>query len=189
MAMAVGDKPGSGDRGDWYRGGMGLFTARNLRRAKELLEKNRHKVGDVVGKTTEKIDKASGGKTSNLSKKAEEAARKYSAGSSATHHGAHPDVVSDGYTSGTGSTGSMSNEEIELRRAEAQAKAATAVAGLANAANGFLAKAQARVDAAGGIDGDTGAAPMPPPDASTATDDPSPMDPPPLDGPPPLPNS
>jgi hypothetical protein len=71
---------------------MGLVNARNLRKAKELLEKNRHKVGDVVGKATEKIDKVSGGKTTNLSKKAEEAARKYSAGSSATHHGAHPDA-------------------------------------------------------------------------------------------------
>lgn len=128
---------------------MGLLNARNLRRAKELLEKNRHKVGDAVGKATEKIDKVSGGKTSNISKKAEEAARKYSAGSSATHHGAHPDAVS-----------SMSKEDAELRRAEAQAKAATAVAGLADAANGFLAKAQARVDEAA-VDGE--ATPPPPP--------------------------
>ena len=73
---------------------MGLVNARNLRRAKALLEKNRHKVGDVVGKATEKIDKVSGGKTTNLSKKAEEAARRYSAGSNATHHGSHPGAPS-----------------------------------------------------------------------------------------------
>ena len=152
---------------------MGLVNARNLRKAKQLLEKNRHKVGDAVSKATEKIDKASGGKTSNLSRKAEDAARKYSAGSNATHHGAHPDAVSGDYSGGYSST---SKEEAELRRAEAQAKAATAMAGLANAANGFLSKAQARVDEAEGK--------MPPPDASAATDDP-----PPMDAPPPMPNS
>ncbi len=148
---------------------MGLLNGRNLRRAKELLEKNRHKVGDAVGKATVQIDKVSGGKTTNLSKKAEDAARKYSAGSSSTHHGAHPDAVSGDYSS-------MSKEETELRRAEAQAKAANAMAGLANAANGFLAKAQARVDKAEGK--------MPPPPAdSTATNNPPPMDaPPPLSG-------
>ena len=153
---------------------MGLLNARNLRKAKQLLEKNRHKVGDVVGKATVKIDKVSGGKTSNLSKKAEEAARKYSAGSSSTHHGAHPDAVSGDYS---GDYSSMSKEETELRRAEAQAKAANAMAGLANAANGFLSKAQARVDEAEGKM-------PPPPDASTATNNP-----PPMDAPPPLPNS
>ena len=149
---------------------MGLLNGRNLRRAKELLEKNRHKVGDAVGKATVQIDKVSGGKTTNLSKKAEDAARKYSAGSSSTHHGAHPDAVSGDYSS-------MSKEEAELRRAEAQAKAANAMAGLANAANGFLAKAQARVDKAEGK--------MPPPPAdSTATNNP-----PPMDAPPPMPSS
>jgi hypothetical protein len=71
---------------------MGLVNARNLRKAKQLLEKNRglleknrHKVGDVVGKATTKLDEVSGGKTANLSKKAEEAARKYSAGGGTLH--------------------------------------------------------------------------------------------------------
>lgn len=153
---------------------MGLLNARNLRRAKQLLEKNRHKVGDAVGKATEKIDKVSGGKTSNISKKAEEAARKYASGSNATHHGAHPDAVSGGYNDHDGrrgNYGSMSNEEAQIRQAEAQAKAAAAMAGLANAANGFLAKAQARVDAA---DGNLAA-----PAAETAAD---PTNPPPLSG-------
>jgi hypothetical protein len=174
---------------------MGFLNGRNLRMAKELLEKNRHKVGDAVGKATEKVDQVSGGKTSSISKKAEDAARKYSAGSSATHHGAHPDAVPDNY-----SGGSVSKEDAELRRAQAQAKAATALAGLANAANGFLAKAQARVDEAEGK--------MPPPDATTSTDNPPPPDattstgkmpppdattstdnPPPLDSPPALSDS
>ena len=147
---------------------MGLLNGRNLRKAKELLEKNRHKVGDMVGKAAVQVDKVSGGKTANMSKKAEDAARKYSAGSRATHHGAHPDAVSDGY-----SGSSMSKEEAEVRRAEAQAKAATAMAGLVNSANGLLSKAQAQLDQAEGK--------MPPPDAATASDIP-----PPLDGPPPL---
>lgn len=64
---------------------MGLVNARNLRKAKELLEKNRdlleknrHKLAPAVEKATTKLDEVSGGKTSNLSRKAEEAARKYS---------------------------------------------------------------------------------------------------------------
>ena len=160
---------------------MGLLNGRNLRMAKELLEKNRHKVGDAVGKATETVDKVSGGKTSSISKKAEEAARKYSAGSSATHHGAHPDAVSDG-----DSSSSMSKEEAELRRAQTQAKAASAVAGLANAANGFLAKAQARLDEAEGkvASSNTPAEvnEMPPPDVATATDNPPPDRRPPVPG-------
>lgn len=155
---------------------MGLLNARNLRKAKQLLEKNRHKVGDVVGKATEKVDKVSGGKTSNLSKKAEEAARKYSAGSSATHHGAHPDAVSGGYDDGDAG-GSLSREEAELRRVEAQTKAATAVTGLMNAANGFLGKAQAKLDAEGSATD---------PAMKAASD---PTNPPPIDAPPPLPES
>ncbi len=70
---------------------MGLLNARNLNKAKSLLEKNRHKVGDLVGKATEQIDKASKGKTSAMSAKVEDAARKYSAGG-ATHTGQHPDA-------------------------------------------------------------------------------------------------
>ena len=136
--------------------------------AKELMEKNRHKVGDAVGKATEKIDKASGGKTTNFSKKAEDAARKYSAGSSATQDGDHPDAVSDSNSK----PGAMSKEEAEARRAEAQAKAATAMAGLAHAAEGLLSKAQKiAADAGLEIDGT-----IKPSDASQAA----------TDGPPPL---
>ena len=59
---------------------MGLINARNLRKAKELLEKNRHKVGDIVDKAGTQLDKVSKGKTSNVTAKAADAAKKYSEG-------------------------------------------------------------------------------------------------------------
>ena len=58
---------------------MGVINARNLRKAKQLLDQNRHRVGDVVGKAAVQVDKVSGGKTSDLTTKIEKAARKYSA--------------------------------------------------------------------------------------------------------------
>jgi len=58
---------------------MGLLNARNFKMAKDMLEKNRHKVGDLVGKAAVQVDKASGGKTSEVTTKLEQAARKYSA--------------------------------------------------------------------------------------------------------------
>ena len=73
---------------------MGLFSARNISKAKSLLDKNRHKVGDMVGKATEQVDKVSKGRTANVSAKVEDAARKYSAGG-ATHQGQHPDAAGD----------------------------------------------------------------------------------------------
>ena len=57
---------------------MGLINARNLQKAKGLLDKNRHKVGDLVGKAAVQVDKVSGGKTSDVTTKIEQAARKYS---------------------------------------------------------------------------------------------------------------
>lgn len=131
---------------------MGILNSRNLRRAKSLLEKNRHKVGDVVGRAANGLDKVSGGKTSNLSKKAEDAARKYSRGSSATHHGCHPDAVSRGYDP------SMSAQEARQQRDRAQAEAASAFANLAKRADGFIASAERRSNAsAADRDGGSGA--------------------------------
>ena len=49
---------------------MGLLNTRNFRRAKQLLEKNRHKVGDAVEMAGTQIDKVSKGKTSNVTSKA-----------------------------------------------------------------------------------------------------------------------
>ena len=57
---------------------MGLINTRNLKKAKVLLDKNRHKVGDLVGKAAVQVDKASGGKTSDVTTKLEQAARKFS---------------------------------------------------------------------------------------------------------------
>ena len=57
---------------------MGLLDARNITKAKGLLEKNRHKVGDLVGKATDQVDKISKGKTANVTSKIDEAARKFS---------------------------------------------------------------------------------------------------------------
>lgn len=142
---------------------MALINARNLRMAKELIEKNRHKVGDAVGKATEKIDKASGGKTTNFSKKAEDAARKYSSGSGAARQSDRPDAVAGNRPDADPAT----KEESEARRAEAQAKAATALADLAHAAEELLNKAQKIADAAGlNTDGT-----VKPPDPSQAAPD------------------
>jgi len=57
---------------------MGLLDARNINKAKGLLEKNRHKVGDLVGKATDQVDKLSKGKTANVTSKIDVAARKFS---------------------------------------------------------------------------------------------------------------
>lgn len=135
---------------------MALLNARNLRKAKQLLEQNRHKVGDVVGKAAAKLDEVSNGKTGNLGKKAEEAARKYSAGG-ATHHGVHPDAVSDGqnlspiseastHPSGepapqSATQSAMSKEELQLRQTEANIAAANAVTAAAQAASDMLNRA------------------------------------------------
>ena len=59
---------------------MSLFSSKNLTKAKSLLEKNRHKVGGIVDKATTQIDKVSKGKTSSVTAKVDDAARKYSAG-------------------------------------------------------------------------------------------------------------
>jgi hypothetical protein len=127
--------------------GMGLVNARNLRKAKELLEKNRHKVGDAVGKATTKIDEVSGGKTSNLSKKAEDAARKYSAGG-VTIQGA-PDVAGHVAPTTTASAAALPPDadmsstdmsEAQAQRRETEASIAEANA-LTEAANRMLAQA------------------------------------------------
>ena len=59
---------------------MGLLNARNLRTAKNLLDKNRHKIGGVVEKAGGTLDKVSKGKTTAVTAKATDAAHKYSQG-------------------------------------------------------------------------------------------------------------
>ena len=112
---------------------MGLVNARNLRKAKELLEKNRHKVGDVVGKATTKIDEVSGGKTTNLSKKAEEAARKYSEGGVSHVADPEPSVVPpDAPAAASASASAMTHEQLLRHQAEVNLAAANALTAAAN---------------------------------------------------------
>ena len=62
---------------------MGLLDARNIKKAKGLLDKNRHKVGSIVGKATDQVDKLSKGKTSAVTSKIDKAAMKFSHGAAA----------------------------------------------------------------------------------------------------------
>lgn len=57
---------------------MGLLSGRNVRKAKSLLEKNRHKVGGLVDKATDQVDKVTKGKTSSVTSKIDGAAHKFS---------------------------------------------------------------------------------------------------------------
>jgi len=116
---------------------MGLLNARNLRKAKQLLEKNRHKVGDVVEKAGTQLDKVSKGKTSNVTSKAADAAKNYSSGG-VTHHGI-----------GTPTTPPPPGQYDASYEADAkrrQAEAAGAVTGVANAFTNFLNKAADKVE-------------------------------------------
>jgi hypothetical protein len=120
---------------------MGLVNVRNLKRAKQLLDKNRHRVGGVVGKAGEQLDKASKGKTANVTSKATEAARKYSAGGG-SHQGvdATPRPPVDVTASDVG-------EHPRVNQPQSAAGAATAVKGAADALTGLLNKAAAKAEA------------------------------------------
>ncbi len=56
---------------------MALLSSKNMKKAKALLDKNRDKVSDAVEKGAATLDKATKGKTANMSAKATSAARKY----------------------------------------------------------------------------------------------------------------
>ena len=133
---------------------MGLLNSRNLRKAKALLEQNRHKVGDMVGKATEQVDKVSKGKTTGVSAKVEEAARKYSAGG-VTHHGDRPGDHPDA-TPGRPSTGQVPDDDAELQRRQAEANiaAANALTAAAEAAAGIFNKAASQQAAGSSPSGD-----------------------------------
>ena len=73
---------------------MGLLSGRNVRKAKSLLAKNRHKVGGIVDKATDQVNKATKGKTSNVTSKIDDAAHKFS-GTSAAQADQEPDDQSD----------------------------------------------------------------------------------------------
>jgi vacuolar-type H+-ATPase subunit E/Vma4 len=126
---------------------MGLINARNLSKAKALLEKNRHKVGDYVEKATEQLDKVSKGKTNDVSRKIDGAARKYSDGAT-VHQGVHPDAAVDTPPATSSSREPLDEAELARRQAEANIAAANAVKAAADAANSILGKAAAQANAA-----------------------------------------
>lgn len=112
---------------------MGLLNARNLRKAKLLLEKNRHKVGDIAEKAGEKLDKVSGGKTSNVTAKAAEAAKKYSQGG-VSHYSTQVPVDQTNVPQGAPVDPNVS----QAQAAAASAAAAAAIANMANAATNLM---------------------------------------------------
>lgn len=118
---------------------MGLLNGRNLRKAKQLLDKNRHKIGDAVEKAGTQLDKVSKGKTSAATAKAADAAKKYSAGG-VTHHGIDTPAESS-------VDSAYSAEEAQARQAAATAGAANAVKGAADALTNFVNKAAAKAEA------------------------------------------
>ena len=129
-----------------YLWGMGLINARNLRKAKELLDKNRHKVGDIVDKAGEKIDKVSGGKTANVTSKAADAAKKYSAGGT-SGYGTQVPVDSASFHQGGPVDPAVSQAQANAAAtaaANAVTAAATAAANLMNNAAVQATLAQAR---------------------------------------------
>ena len=117
---------------------MGLLNTRNLRKAKELLEKNRHKVGDVVEKAGGTLDKVSNGKTTSVTAKASDAAKKYS-------EGAAPKYGTEIHVDDTTSR-AMSAEDAQMRQAQATEGAAKAVQGAADALTNLMNKATAKVE-------------------------------------------
>jgi prophage DNA circulation protein len=117
---------------------MGLLNTRNLRKAKDLLEKNRHKVGDYVEKAGGTLDKVSKGKTTAVTAKASDAAKKYSQGA-APKYGT--EIHIDDETSRT-----MSAEDAQVRQAQATEGAANAVKGAADALTNMMNKATAKAE-------------------------------------------
>jgi hypothetical protein len=117
---------------------MGLLNTRNLRKAKDLLEKNRHKVGDYVEKAGGTLDKVSKGKTTAVTAKASDAAKKYSQGA-APKYGTEIHIDDD-------TSHAMSAEDAKARQAEATAGAANAVKGAADALTNMMNKATAAAE-------------------------------------------
>lgn len=130
---------------------MGLFNSRNLRKAKDLLDKNRHKVGDIVDKAGDQLDKVSKGKTSNVTSKATEAAKKYSEGG-VSHYGREvpvdQQVASQQMAHGTASQAQVNAAGVAA--ANAITAAANAATNLMNNAAVQAQIAQAQQAAANG---------------------------------------
>lgn len=56
---------------------MGLFSKKNLDKAKQLAEKNAAKIASGVDKATDTVNKKTGGKYADKLQKVDEAAQKY----------------------------------------------------------------------------------------------------------------
>lgn len=56
---------------------MGLFSKKNIDKAKSLAEKNKAKIAEGVNKATDAIDKKTGGKHHDKLRKIDDAAKKY----------------------------------------------------------------------------------------------------------------
>lgn len=130
---------------------MGLLNARNLRKAKDLLEKNRHKVGDVVEKAGGTLDKVSNGKTSTVTAKASDAARKYSDGA-APKYSTEFDVDHETQRS----VNDQDSADAKLRQSQATETAANAVKGAADALTNLMDKATERAERMKETDTETG---------------------------------
>lgn len=117
---------------------MGLLNTRNLRKAKDLIEKNRHKVGDVVEKAGGTLDRVSNGKTTSVTAKASDAAKKYSEGAAPPNRTETP---IDG-----SAVRVMSAEDAKMHQARATEGAAKAVKGAADALTNLLNVATAKVE-------------------------------------------
>jgi hypothetical protein len=79
---------------------MGLFSKKNIDKAKDLALKNKEKISSGVTKATDTIDKKTGGKYSDHLKKVDDAAKKFGGDerdrlqpdeSEGTAHDLHPD--------------------------------------------------------------------------------------------------
>ncbi len=137
---------------------MGLLNSRNLSKAKAMLDKNRHKIGGIVDKATDQIDKVSKGKSSNITKKVDDAAHKYSAGSGSgvSHSGLDDETFHDEPIS---ATGPYDDAELQRRQAEAGIAATNAATAAAEAFTNLANKAASEIDA----QQRSGDAPPPPP--------------------------
>lgn len=56
---------------------MGLFSKKNIDKAKQLAEKNAAKIASGVDKATDAVDKKTGGKYTDKLKKVDDAAKKF----------------------------------------------------------------------------------------------------------------
>lgn len=120
---------------------MGLLNVRNLRKAKDLLEKNRHKVGDVVEKAGDTLDKVSNGKTAPVTAKASDAARKYS-------QGATPQYGTEFSVDDETRRSVAAHDSADANHGQSQAAetAANAVKGAADALTNMMNKAAAHAE-------------------------------------------